>query len=65
MPTNKEMQAEQRERLFQLLVVKARIGDAPSYDLDAFIAASKAKMDQEDISHIEKLVTEFVTKNKN
>ena len=58
------MPAELRKRLFQLLVVKARNGDVINYDLDAFIAGSKAEMDQEDISHIEKLVTEFVAKKR-
>ena len=58
------MLAERRERMFQLLVVKARNGDTINYDLDLYIATSRSKMEEADVAYIEKLVAEFIAEKR-
>ena len=49
------LRSEKKERLFQLLVVKSQLSEAP-YVLDLFINQIKATMEAEDIKRVEEQV---------
>lgn len=56
MPTNNELQSNQRELLFKLLRLEKRNPDVAIVGLKDEILEIKAVMSQEDIAHVEKIV---------
>ena len=56
MATNLEMQANQKNKLFMLLTLKAEKEDKVGETIDKFIDQVTAEMSQEDVAWVEKIV---------
>ncbi len=56
MPTNKELTAEQRRRLFMLLKLKKAKDTDRGKLLDDLIVETEAEMDAEDVAYVEKKI---------
>ena len=56
MPTNKELTAEQRRRLFILLKLKKANESIKVNLLEDLIAETEAEMDAEDVAYVEKKI---------
>jgi len=58
MPTNIEVQVEQKKRLYNYLTLKKENSDLKIKGLNELIKATKAEMQQEDVAWVEKIVSE-------
>ena len=56
MATNLEMQANQKNKLFMLLTLKAEKKEKVDETIDKFIDQVTAEMTQEDVAWVEKIV---------
>ena len=56
MATNLEVQANQKNKLFMLLKIRAEKNEKKDVVLDNFIDQVKAEMSQEDVAWVEKIV---------
>ena len=59
MPTNQELQVEQKKRLFQFLKLEKENKGTDVKGLDELIIATKAEMQQEDVAYVEKMVSQL------
>ena len=59
MPTNKELTAEQRRRLFMLLKLKKAKDADKAKLLDDLIVETEAEMDAEDVAYVEKKIAKI------
>jgi hypothetical protein len=60
MPTNRELQVEQRRRLFMLLKLKKDNGNNKIIGLNDMIIATEAEMEEEDVALVEKKIAQLM-----
>jgi len=59
MPSNRELQVEQRRRLFMLLKLQKLNGVGKIIGLNDMIIATEAEMEEEDVAYVEKKISEL------
>jgi hypothetical protein len=59
MPSNRELQVEQRRRLFMLLKLQKDNGIDKIIGLNEMIIATEAEMEEEDVAWVEKKIAQL------
>ena len=59
MPSNRELQVEQRRRLFMLLKLQKINGAGKIIGLNDMIVATEAEMEEEDVAWVEKKIAQL------
>ena len=59
MPTTIELRAEQKDKLYNLLLIKHELGSTVSKELNRYIYNTIAEMEAEDVAYVQKIIEEL------